>query len=94
MLLTESHRGGSNPSLTANNKNMKVDSINNGHYHELMDRLHVIMCTLNEHCLEHPVSQSDKEIKFHIEYAVGQLWDAYQLVGSKQFENEDENNTH
>jgi hypothetical protein len=52
------------------------------------------MCTLNEHCLEHPVSQSDKEIKFHIEYAVGQLWDAYQLVGSKQFENEDENNTH
>jgi hypothetical protein len=49
----------------------------------LMDRLHVIMSTLNDHCVEHPISQSDADIKFQIEYAIGQLWDAYQMVGNK-----------
>jgi hypothetical protein len=68
--------------------------INEGHYLELMDRLHVVMCTLNDHCLEHPLTQKNEDIKFQIEYAIGQLWDAYQLVGSKDYENEDENNTH
>lgn len=57
--------------------------INDGHYLELMDRLHIIMSNLNDHCLEHPISQVDGEIKFKIEYALGQIWDVYQLVGSK-----------
>lgn len=57
--------------------------INDGHYLELMDRLHVIICTLNDHCLEHPLSESDSDIKFQIDYAMGQLWDAYQMVGKK-----------
>ena len=57
--------------------------INDGHYLELMDRLHVIMCTLNDHCVEHPISQSDVDIKFKIEYAIGQLFDAYQMIGNK-----------
>ena len=48
-----------------------------------MDRLHVIMCNLNDHCLEHPLTESDEEIKFKIEYALGQIWDVYQIVGSK-----------
>ena len=57
--------------------------INDGHYLELMDSLHVIICNLNDHCLEHPLTESDEEIKFKIEYALGQIWDAYQIVGSK-----------
>lgn len=65
-------------------KKQKKNSINKGHYLELMDRLHIVMCTLNDHCVEHPLAQSDKDIKFQIEYAVGQLWDAYQLVGNKE----------
>jgi hypothetical protein len=64
-------------------KKQKKNLINDGHYLELMDRLHIVICTLNDHCLEHPLSQSDKEIKFQIEYAIGQIWDAYQLVGNK-----------
>jgi hypothetical protein len=59
------------------------NEINDGHYLELMDRLHVIICTLNDHCLEHPLSESDSDIKFQIDYAIGQLWDAYQMVGKK-----------
>jgi len=46
------------------------NEINDGHYLELMDRLHVVMCTLNDHCLEHPLAESDAEIKFKIEYAL------------------------
>jgi len=57
--------------------------INDGHYLELMDRLHVVMCNLNDHCVEHPLAQSDNEIKSKIEYAIQQLWDAYQLTGNK-----------
>jgi len=33
--------------------------------------------------MEHPLAESDEEIKSKIEYALGQLWDAYQMVGSK-----------
>ena len=57
--------------------------INDGHYLELMDRLHVVMCNLNDHCVEHPLAQSDNEIKSKIEYAIQQLWDVYQLTGNK-----------
>jgi len=73
---------------------MEKIEINAGHYLELMDRLHVIACTLNDHCVEHPLTKSDKEIKFRIEYALGQVLDAYQYVGQKEYENENENNTH
>ncbi len=73
---------------------MENVKINAGHYLELMDRLHVVMCTLNDHCLEHPLTQKNEDIKFQIEYAIGQLWDAYQLVGNKDYDNEMENNTY
>ena len=75
-------------------KKQKNNSINKGHYLELMDRLHVVMCTLNDHCAKHPLADSDAELKFKIEYAIGQLWDAYQLVGNKEDEYENENNAH
>ena len=57
--------------------------INEGHYLELLDRLHIVMSNLNDHCLEHPLLQADEDIRFKIEYAIGQVWDAYQIVGSK-----------
>ena len=59
------------------------NKINDGHYLELMDRLHVLMCNLEDHCVKHPVSKKNKEIKFKLEYALGQLWDAYQEVGNQ-----------
>lgn len=65
------------------------NKINDGHYLELMDRLHVIMCTLDEHCVKHPVSKENKDIKFMLEYALGQLWDAYQEVGNESFKKEE-----
>jgi len=68
--------------------------INPGHYLELMDRLHVLASTLHEHCLQHPLAEVDDEIYSAIETAIEATYEAYQIVGSKDFENENENNTH
>jgi hypothetical protein len=62
---------------------LKKSKINNGHYLELMDRLHVIMCTLEDHCIKHPLTKKEKSIKFTLESAMNELWDAYQEVGEK-----------
>jgi len=68
------------------------NKINNGHYLELMDRLHVLMCNLDEHCIKHPVSKKNKDVKFMLEYALGQLWDAYQEVGKESSKKEKNEN--
>jgi hypothetical protein len=57
--------------------------INDGHYLELMDRMHIVMCTLNDHILHHPLTENEIEITKKVEEAVSSLWDAYQLVGNK-----------
>jgi hypothetical protein len=55
--------------------------INDGHYLELMDRLHVICCTIDEHILNHPLSEVNPLIQTKIENALELLYDAYQDVG-------------
>jgi hypothetical protein len=54
------------------------------HYHELLDRLHVIMSTIDDHLIQHPVCKIETNIKDHITNAVDHLWLAYQLTGGKQ----------
>jgi hypothetical protein len=56
--------------------------INDGHYLELMDRLHVVCCTINEHILNHPLTEVNPLIQAKIENALESLYDAYQDVGN------------
>lgn len=56
--------------------------INPGHYHELMDRLHVANSMIEDHMVQHPLTDSLPEVKKLLEEAQAKLWDAYQLVGS------------
>jgi hypothetical protein len=63
-----------------------MSEINPGHYLELMDRLYVLASTLNDHCLEHPLAEHDGEIRAAIEAAVEATYEAYQVVGSKDYE--------
>jgi len=56
---------------------------NSGHYHEMTDRLHVLMCTIDDHLLQHPVAKLDKNISKKIEKALELLAEAYQEAGSK-----------
>lgn len=57
--------------------------INDGHYLELMDRLHVVNCTIDDHITSHPLTDSLPEVKKLIEEAQEKLMSAYQIVGSK-----------
>ena len=55
--------------------------INDGHYHEMLDRLHVQMSVLEEHVLSHPVADKHKEVKRLIIRAIVTLVQAYQITG-------------
>ena len=59
------------------------NKINDGHYLELMDRLHVLMATLDDHILNHPLTDTNEDIKEKLEEALTLLWETYQMVGSK-----------
>jgi hypothetical protein len=75
-------------------KKQKKNSINKGHYLELMDRLHIVMMNIQEHIIEHPLALNEKDIQKKVEKAQYKLWEAYQLVGNKEDEYENENNAH
>ena len=56
--------------------------INDGHYLELMDRLHVVSCTIDDHILNHPLSEANKDIQNKIDEALSLLMEAYQMAGN------------
>jgi hypothetical protein len=64
--------------------------INDGHYLELMDRIHVLSCTLDDHILNHPISLQNSDVKYHLSIALDNLLIAYSNIGYI----EDENNSH
>ena len=57
------------------------DFLNEGHYHEITDRLHVIMSIIDEHIIQHPVGKINKKIYKKVEKAQTLLWEAYQESG-------------
>ena len=60
--------------------NNKVE-INDGHYHEMMDRLYVQMDVLDQYLLKHPIGEKHKEISKPIIKAIVALVQAYQITG-------------
>jgi hypothetical protein len=58
------------------------DKLNPGHYHEIMDRLHIIMENINDHLIQHPVAKVDKKVNSHLNKALEELWEAYQVTGN------------
>ena len=54
------------------------------HYHEMLDRLHVVMSMIDDHLHQHPVAKIETKIKDLISEAQDKLWEAYQLTGNKE----------
>jgi len=75
-------------------KKQKKNSINKGHYLELMDRIHILCCTLDEHILNHPLAENEPDIQSKLDEALMLLLDAYQIVGNKEDSYENEDNTY
>ena len=61
------------------------NKINDGHYLELMDRLHVQTCMIDDHLVSHPLTKKIKKAKKLIDCAVMSLAEAYQIVGNKSY---------
>ena len=75
-------------------KKLKKNLINKGHYLELMDRIHIVCCTIDDHILNHPLSENEPEIQNRLDAALSLLLETYQLTGNKEASYEDENNTY
>jgi hypothetical protein len=53
------------------------------------------MMNIQDHLIDHPLSENEKDIQKKIEKAQHNLWKAYQLVGEKEDSYEKlENNAH
>ena len=63
-----------------------ADKLNPGHYLELMDRIHVVMSTVDDHLIQHPLAKAEREIKNKLYTAIDALYDAYQEVGKLDYE--------
>lgn len=37
------------------------NKINDGHYLELMDRLHIVMSNIDDHILNHPLTEANED---------------------------------
>ncbi len=61
------------------------NKINDGHYLELMDRLHVQTCMIDDHLVSHPLTKKIKKAKKLINNALMSLAEAYQIVGSETY---------
>ena len=58
------------------------EELNDGHYLEMMDRLHIATCMISDHIEPHPLVGTDDNLKFEIECAIEHLANAYQRVGA------------
>jgi hypothetical protein len=65
------------------------DKLNPGHYHEMMDRLHIMMENINDHLIQHPIAKVDKQLRLHLNNALEELWKAYQIAGQLDCERND-----
>ena len=55
-------------------------------YHELLDRLHLILSNVDDFLLDHPITYHEKKVRKKIEKASEKLADAYQEIGKIEFE--------
>ncbi len=64
---------------------MSKPKLNPGHYLEITDRIHVTMCMINDHLIQHPVCKLEKEISDKVDEALNTLHDAYQIAGNMMY---------
>jgi hypothetical protein len=73
-------------------RNKKKMKINDGHYLELMDRLYVEICSIEDYLCKHPLTKKMKKVRRLIDNAGLSLAEAYQLVGEESYLKEESKN--
>jgi hypothetical protein len=56
--------------------------INDGHYTEMFDRIHVQMEMINTHLIQHPIAEQNDKLKRLLIKALVTLYKAYQETGT------------
>lgn len=64
------------------------NKLNEGHYLEIMDRLHVISDMMDRHLMDHPIINKNEDLEKLINFSIINLWECYQRVGKLSYENE------
>jgi hypothetical protein len=65
---------------------MKKPKLDEFHYHEMTDRLNVVMMVIENNLTQHPVAKLNKDIQNLIDDAHDKLFEAYQLSGRKELD--------
>jgi len=60
----------------------KLDSF---HYHESLDRTHLILSSIEDHLLDHPVFENHKKLRKKVQDASDLLMDVYQTLGTIEY---------
>jgi len=63
-------------------KKIKLDEF---HYHEALDRTHVVTMIIEDNLVSHPVFGKHKKLRKKIQAAQSLLCDVYQAVGNTSF---------
>ena len=64
---------------------MSKPKLDDYHYHEAMDRAHVVMEMIDAHLIQHPVFKLETEERRLVEDAQLLIMEAYQKLGTKHF---------
>jgi len=62
--------------------NQRKPKLDDFHYHEMTDRLSVVMMVIENNLVQHPVAKLNKEIQTLIDEANDKLAEAYQISGN------------
>lgn len=74
-------------------KNRKEkQTINDGHYIELMDRLYVQISMIEDFLVNHPLTDELKKVRKLVDKAGMSLAEAYQIVGQESYLNDERKN--
>jgi len=66
---------------------MNKPKLNDGHYLEIVDRLHVVSSIVDTHLLQHPVCKLEKDVTEKVDAALNLLFEAYQIAGKLMYDN-------
>jgi hypothetical protein len=56
------------------------------HYHEALDRSHVILCNMSDHLEGHPVFLKHPELNAKLDAAMKNMMDLYQSIGAIEYD--------
>lgn len=53
------------------------------HWHEALDRTHLVLCNIDDFLIQHPVLKLNPKIRKHVEKASESLTEAYSMLGEE-----------